>query len=71
MTFRAQTFLLQPKASVKEVRKIINKFYLSDDAYSYATSASEQPSGTGHDSEELLVKGYYDDTGQQIIKYEI
>lgn len=30
LTFRVQTFTLQPKASISEVKKIINKFYLDE-----------------------------------------
>lgn len=71
LTFRVQSFVLQPAASVKEVKKIINKFYTTEEAFEYAVTETEQPSGEGHDAEELLVKGSYDDTGKEIIKFEI
>lgn len=71
MTFRVYSFLLHPKAEVKEVRKIVNKFYVNKETFEYATSATEQPSGEGHDEEELLVSGQEDDTGKIIVDYEV
>lgn len=71
MTFRVYSFLLHPKAEVKEVRKIVNKFYVSEESFEYATSSTEQPSGIGHDEEELLVSGQEDDTGKIIVDYEV
>jgi len=71
MTFRVQSFLLHPKAEVKEVRKIINKFYISKESFEHAISETEQPSGVGNDAEELLVSAEKDKTDEIIVKYEV
>lgn len=71
LTFRVQGYLLQPKADVGEVRKVVTKFYTTEDAYEYANNETEQPSGAGHDAEELLVTGSYDNDGNELVKYEI
>jgi len=71
LTFRVQTFLLQPIGDIEEIKKIIYKFYLDKESWAYRSSETEGPSGVGHDSEELFVKGEKDETGKIIVNYEV
>lgn len=71
LTFRAQTFLLQPIGDIKEIQKIVHKFYTTDETWAYRNSDTEAISGIGHDAEELLVSGRIDEDENEIIKYEV
>lgn len=58
--FSAETYLLKPTANINTVKKIVNKFYLSEESWDNRTS-TEMPSGQGNEDAELLILGSKDD----------
>lgn len=58
--YTAKTYLLKPTANIENVKKIVHKFYLSEDSWE-KRSETEMPSGQGYEDEELLVIGSKED----------
>lgn len=58
--FIAKTYLVKPTASIDLIKKVVNKFYLSDESWAKRTD-TEMPSGQGFEDEELLVIGWKED----------
>lgn len=54
--FTVKTNLVKPTFDIKNVHKIVNKFYLDENSWN-ARNDSEMPSGAGEEQEELLVLG--------------
>lgn len=55
--YTAKTYLLKPSDSIANIRKIVHKFYMSEESWNNINSLTDSLSGEGTQSEELLIIG--------------
>lgn len=69
LSFTTQTFMLKPTSNINTIRKVVNKFYLSEESWNNIDTTTDMPSGQGSEDEEILVIGSKEDN-KILIEYE-
>lgn len=70
--FTAKTWMIKPKLETSRIKEIIQKVYLSDEAWEYqGNTETEKVSGIGHDAVEYYTKGEKTDDGKLLVSYEV
>lgn len=67
--YLAKTYMVKPSATINVVKKVVNKFYLSNNSWDNINNNTDMPSGVGSQDEELLVLGSKDENDEIVATY--